>query len=50
LSASRIATSDDLRHVEPLAQQIDADQHIELAEPQVADDLHPLDGLDVECR
>ena len=47
LSASRIATSDDLGHVEPLAQQVDADQHVELAEAQVADDLDALDGLDV---
>ena len=37
----------DLRDVEPFAQQVDADQHVELAQPQVADDLHALDRLDV---
>ena len=33
--------------VEALAQQVDADQHVEDAEPQVADDLDPLQRLDV---
>ena len=40
----------DQRHlgnVEAFAQQVDADQHVELAEPQVADDLDALDGVDV---
>ena len=37
----------NLGDVETLAQQVDADQHVELAEPQVADDLDPLDGLDL---
>ena len=40
----------DERHlgqIEPLAQQVDADQHVELAEPQPADDLHALDRVDV---
>ena len=37
----------DLGNVEPLAQQVDADQHVELPEPQVADDLDPLDRVDV---
>src|SRR5215470_3156741 len=32
----------DLRDVETFAEKIDADQHVELAQPQVADDLHPL--------
>ena len=36
-----------LRHVEALAQQVDADEHVELAEPQVADDLDALDRVDV---
>ena len=36
-----------LGHVEALAQQVDADQHVELAQAQVADDLDPLDRLDV---
>jgi hypothetical protein len=34
-------------NVEALAQQIDADQRIEGAEPQIADDLDALDGVDV---
>ena len=34
-----------LRQVEPLAQQVDADQHVELALAQGAQDLHPLDGV-----
>ncbi len=50
LSASRIATSDDLRDVEPLAQQVDADQHVEVALAQLADDLDALDGLDVAVQ
>ena len=33
--------------VEALAQQVDADQHVEGAEAQVADDLDALDGVDV---
>ena len=40
----------DQRHlgqVEPLAQQVDADQHVEVAAAQVADDLDALDRLDV---
>ena len=40
----------DQRHlgdVEALAQQVDADQHVELAQPQVADDLDALDRVDV---
>ena len=35
------------RDVEALAQEIDADQHVEGAEPQVADDLDALDRVDV---
>ena len=40
----------DQRHlgqVEPLAQEVDPDQDVELAAAQVADDLDPLDRLDV---
>ena len=37
----------ELGDVEALAQQVDADQHVELAQPQVADDLDALDGIDV---
>ena len=47
LSASRIATSDTSGNVEAFAQQVDADQHVELAEAQVADDLDALDRVDV---
>ncbi len=35
------------RDVEPLAQQVDADQHVEHAKPQVADDLDALHRVDV---
>ena len=34
-------------NVEALAQQIDADQRVERAEPQIADDLDALDGVDI---
>jgi hypothetical protein len=40
----------DQRHlgqVEALAQQVDADEHVELAQPQVAQDLDALDGVDL---
>jgi hypothetical protein len=37
----------DLGKVEALAQQVDAHQHVELAEAQIAQDLHPFDGVDV---
>ena len=36
-----------LGDVQALAQQVDADQHVEGAQPQVADDLDPLQGVDV---
>ena len=36
-----------LGQVEPFAQQVDADQHVEVAEPEAAEDLHPLDRVDV---
>ena len=36
-----------LWHVESLAQQVDSDQHVELAKSQTAHDLHPLDRVDV---
>ena len=50
LSASRMATKRDLGQVEALTQQIDADQHVELAEPQVAQDLDALDGVDLAVQ
>ena len=37
----------DLRQVQPLPQEVDAHQHVELSQPQAADDLHALDGLDI---
>ena len=37
-------------NVEALAQQVDADQHVEGAEPQVADDLDALDRVDVRVH
>ena len=40
----------NLGNIEALAQQVDADQHVELAQPQVADDLHPFDGVDVRME
>ena len=39
-----------LRQVEPLAQQVDADQHVELAPPQVAQDLDPLERVDLAVQ
>ena len=47
LSASRIGHQRHLGQVEPLAQQVDADQHVELALAQVAQDPHALERLDV---
>jgi hypothetical protein len=40
----------DLGHVQSFAQQVDADQHVELAQAQVADDLDALDRLDVRVQ
>ena len=50
LSASRIADQRDLGQVEALAQQVDADQHVVLAEPQLADDLDPLQRVDLRVQ
>jgi hypothetical protein len=47
LSASRIATRAHSGNVETLAQQVDADQHVERAQPEVADDLDALQRVDV---
>ena len=35
----------DLGHVQALAEQVDADEDVELAEPQVANDFHALDRV-----
>ena len=40
----------DLGDVKALAQEVDADEHVELAEAQAADELHALDGLDVRVH
>lgn len=43
----------DQRHlgnIQPLTQQIDADQDIELAETKVANNLHPLNGIDIRMQ
>ena len=40
----------DLGQVQPLAQQVDADQHVELAQPEPAHDLHALDRVDVRVQ
>ena len=37
----------DFRHVEALAQEVDADEHVEFAGTQVVDDLRALDRRDV---
>ena len=42
-----MATKRAFGNVEALAQEVDADQHVEGAEAQVADDLDALDGVDV---
>jgi len=47
LVGSRMATSAHSGNVEALAQQIDADQRVEGAEPQVANDLDSLQRVDV---
>jgi len=36
----------DFRQIEPFAQQIDADEHVELALAQIAQDRDPLERLD----
>src|SRR5690606_30353324 len=40
----------DLGNVQPFAQQVDADQHIEFPEAQVAYDFHALHGVDVRVQ
>ncbi len=37
----------DLGEVEPLPEQVDPDEHIELPEPKVPQDIDPLHGVDV---
>ena len=40
----------DLRQVEAFAQEIDADENVELRRAQRAQDLHALDGVDVAVQ
>jgi hypothetical protein len=49
LSASRIATSDTSAG-RALAEQVHADQHVEVALPQVVQDLDPLERLDLAVQ
>ena len=37
----------DLGQVDPLPEQVDPDEHVELAQAQVAQDLYALEGVDV---
>ena len=39
-----------LWHIETLAQQVDAYQHIEVPKSKVANNLHPLDGVDIRVQ
>ena len=50
MSASRIADQRDLGQVQALAQQVHADEHVVLAEPQLADDLDPLQRVDLRVQ
>ena len=38
------------RHVQALTQQVDTHQHVELAQPQVTDNFHPLHGINVRVQ
>ena len=40
----------DLRNVQSLPQKVDSDQHIEHAKPHVADDLRPLERIDIRMQ
>ena len=40
----------DLRQIEPLAQQVDADKTVELARTQITQDLDALEGADVAVQ
>ncbi len=44
------ADEGDLRQVEPFAQEVDADENVELARAQRAQNLHALDGVDVAVQ
>src|SRR5919201_2690026 len=40
----------DLWQIEPLAQEVHTHEHVELAEPQFADDLDPLERVDLRVQ
>ena len=40
----------DLRQVEPLPKQVDANQHVVFAETKVAKYLHPLERVDLAVQ
>jgi len=40
----------DLGNIQALAEQVDADEHVELAAPQIANDLDALEGVDVRVE
>ena len=50
LSASKIDDERHLGQVETLAQQVDAHEHVELAEPQIAEDVDALERVDVRVE
>ncbi len=50
MSASRIATSDTSGQVEPLAQQVDADQDVVLAQAQLAEQLDAAQRVDLAVQ
>ena len=39
-----------LGNVQSFTQQVDADQHIKFAEPQIANDFHAFDGVDIRVQ
>ena len=50
LSASRMATSDTSGRSSPSRSRLMPDQHVELAEAQIAQDLDALEGVDVRVQ
>ena len=46
----KYANEAHLGNVQPLPQQVDSHEHIELAQAQLADDLRPLQGVDVRVQ
>ena len=50
MSASRIATRETSGRSSPSRSRLTPDQHVVLAEPQVADDLDPFEGVDLRVQ